>query len=241
MIPTAEQLDALFRAGTMKRLGIGSRRACYAIPGADLCVKCYRSDEEIAEGKCPGCLPVIPLAPSVIREIRKCRFDERRNTCCQEYRYWQALRDTLPADLVAIFPETLVSVCLPSRGWSLVESRIANADGSPAKRFHEVWLHASVKDRCRLVNAFAALVDGFCHYAVRFFDPPNLLVQRCADGAFRLRIVDFEPASRTLLPLDRLSPFFIRRKVRHRFAHYGKVFGIGEMYDDALKGKGRSA
>ena len=32
MIPTAEQLDEWFKAGTMKRLGMGSRRACYAIP-----------------------------------------------------------------------------------------------------------------------------------------------------------------------------------------------------------------
>ena len=29
---------------------MGSRRACYALPGGRLCVKCYRSDAEIAEG-----------------------------------------------------------------------------------------------------------------------------------------------------------------------------------------------
>ena len=81
MMPTAEQLDALFRAGTMKRLGMGSRRACYAVPGADFCVKCYRSDDEISEGKYPGCADFAPLAPAVINEIKKFRFDERHNTC----------------------------------------------------------------------------------------------------------------------------------------------------------------
>lgn len=42
---------------------------------------------------------------------------------------------------------------------------------------------------------------------MRFFDPPNILVQPVApDGGFRLRIVDFEPMSRTVVKLDQLFP-----------------------------------
>ena len=78
-MPTAEELESLFKAGTMKRLGMGSHRACYAIPDTGLCVKCYRSDEEIAEGKRPGRKPVKPLGASVVRRIQKYRFDESRN------------------------------------------------------------------------------------------------------------------------------------------------------------------
>ena len=52
--PTAEELEALFREGKMERIGMGSRRACYALPGGKLCVKCYRSEAEIEEGLYKG-------------------------------------------------------------------------------------------------------------------------------------------------------------------------------------------
>ena len=71
-IPTAKELEALFREGKMERLGMGSRRACYRIPGRKFCVKCYRSDNEIKEGKYNGGRT---LSSSVIREICKARFD----------------------------------------------------------------------------------------------------------------------------------------------------------------------
>lgn len=51
MIPSADKLEHLFNANSMKRLGIGSRRVCFEIPGTDLCVKCYRNEAEIALGK----------------------------------------------------------------------------------------------------------------------------------------------------------------------------------------------
>ena len=77
---SAEQIDELLKSGTLERLGIGSRRACYRLPEVGLCVKCYRSDDEIAEGKHPGRQPFKPLSPSVVKEIHRCRFDEKRNT-----------------------------------------------------------------------------------------------------------------------------------------------------------------
>ena len=43
---SAEQIDELLKSGTLERLGIGSRRACYRLPEVGLCVKCYRSDDE---------------------------------------------------------------------------------------------------------------------------------------------------------------------------------------------------
>lgn len=46
---SAEDLDNLFSSGILERLGMGSRRACYKIPGMSLCAICYWSDEEIKE------------------------------------------------------------------------------------------------------------------------------------------------------------------------------------------------
>ena len=95
---SAEEIEKLLKSGAAKRLGIGSRRTCYALPGGRLCVKCYRSDAEIAEGKHPGRLPVKPIAPTVAQEISRFRFDEKRNTCCQEYAYWKMLKERLAPD-----------------------------------------------------------------------------------------------------------------------------------------------
>ena len=226
MIPTAEQLDEWFKAGAMKRLGMGSRRACYAIPDTNLCVKCYRSDEEIAEGKHPGRSPVKPIAAAVVREISRYRFDEKRNACCQECRYWHSLKHLIPINLMAAFPSVIEQVFVPSRGWCVVETRISNYDGSPVVKFHEAWAVASESERRRLFVALESFAEELMHYAVRFYDPQNILVQRCANGSFRFRITDFEPLSRTWIDMDCLSSAFVRLKVRRRFARYRKMFRI---------------
>ena len=227
MIPTAEQLDEWFKAGAMKRLGMGSRRTCYAIPNTNLCVKCYRSEEEIAEGLYPGQSPVTPLAATVVREINKCRFNERRNTSCREYRYWLSLKSRLPAELMRTFPASMNSLLLPSRGWCVVEELIAHADGSPAQLFADAWrAEDSAAARCRLLEKFRCLADGLVRHAVRFFDPQNVLVQRCEDGDVRLRITDFEPTSRAAVPLEMLLPLFARLKLRRRFDRYFRILGV---------------
>ena len=223
---TAEALEGLFKAGAMKRLGMGSRRACYAIPDTNLCVKCYRSDEEIAEGKHPGLLPFEPLAPAVIREICRNRFSERRNSSCREYRYWLSLKKRLPVDLMAVFPSTMEQMLIPSRGWAVVEELIVNADGTHPKKFAEGWW-VDVESRVKLLASFNALADALVRHAVRFYDPPNILSQWFSDGSFRLRIMDFEPVSRLLIPIDFL-PAIQRFKVRRRFARYLRNWSIAQ-------------
>ena len=225
MTVTAEQLDGLFRTGAMKRLGIGSRRACYAIPGTDLCVKCYRSEEEIALGKHVGYEPFKPLRPSVISEIRKNRFSDRKNTSCQEWRYYRSIMGRIPKKLAEAFPETIERLQVPVRGWCLVESMVRNFDGTAPRKFHETC--ASVRDRSRrmeLLSALESLRDGLMESCVRFYDPQNILVQWMSAGSFRLRIVDFEPESRVAIPIDELFPPLARMKIRRRFARYMDMF-----------------
>ena len=222
---TAEQIDALLRRGELERLGMGSRRACYRLPGTDLCVKCYRSDEEIEEGKYPGSQPITPLSSTVLREIHRCRFDEQRNTCCQEHEYWNSLKEHLPKDLMSVFPSSMEKKRLPSRGWCVVEELVMNADGSPVVKFHEALRGADRVLCANLLDKFGRLETELARFAVRMYDPQNVLVQRCLDGSFRMRIADFEPVSRTLISLDR-APFIVRMKIRRRFARYRRVFGI---------------
>ena len=232
MAHSGEVLDRLLSSGALTRIGMGSRRACYRLPDGRHCLKCYRNDAEIAEGKYPGVSPVKPLAAGAVREILRCRSDERCNSCCQEYRYWLNLKKRLPADLMAAFPSTMEQVYLPSRGWSLVEELVVNADGSPPKKFIEEWVDSDAQRRHALLQDYDSLGRELSRNAVRFYDPPNIAVQRLADGSFRLRVTDFEPASRLLVPIDRI-PAVARFKVRRRFARHLRNWGIAKTQEGA--------
>ena len=218
--PTGEELEALFREGKMERLGMGSRRTCYKIPASNLCVKCYRSEDEIKEGKYNGS---VALAPSVVREIAKARFDEKRNTSCQEYRYWKKLKGKLPSEVFAAFPQKMECVLVPARGWCLVEERLENFDGSKPEDFKSAYFAADDKIKKSLLSAFLRLIEQFRFYAVRFYDPQNLLVQRISNEDFVLRIVDFEPAFRSFLPIDSILPSLVRRKTMRRARRWLKM------------------
>jgi hypothetical protein len=205
----------------MTRIGDGSRRVCYALPGGELCVKSYRSEEELLTRLRPdGTLENYPLKPSVVSEIRRARHDERRNTSCQEYRYYRALKDRLPPEAFAVFPERLEQIFVPSRGWSLVENIVRNADGSPVRKFAAEYVEADEGLRARLLAAFESLRESLAKYRVRFHDPQNVMVQFDRTGDFRLRIVDFEPASRVLIPLDVWFPLLAAGKVRRRMRRF---------------------
>ena len=106
-----------------------------------------------------------------------------------------------------------------------------NADGSAPLRFAEEWHLAAKRPgsapaaRGLLWAGFLELADALVRHSVRFYDPQNSLVQRIADGRFRLRITDFEPASRLLVPVDAV-PAVARLKVRRRFARYLRNWGL---------------
>ncbi len=205
---TGEELEARLAGGELERLGDGSRRECYALPGTGLCLKLYR-EEATAPNR------------AVAREIRRFRHDERRSACCREHRYREALRKTLPPYVFAAFPEEMEAVHLPRRGWAVVETRVSNADGSPCERFTSVYRRtADARAKERLLGEFTALVESLSAYAVRFYDHQNIVVQFLGDGSFRLRIVDFEPTSRTLVPVDSLCPAMVRAKARRRARRY---------------------
>lgn len=216
-IPTAEELEALFREGRMERLGMGSRRACYKIPGSAFCVKCYRSDEEIEEGRCGGS---IKLSSSVVREIKWARFSKRRNTSCQEFRYWQKLRNKLPKELFALFPQRMELVCSSSRGWCVVEELVENYDGTKVQSFAQEYRAAGESGKQALLVALNGAIEGLLKFAVKLYDPQNIVVHWTSSETFSLRVLDFEPVTRCLIPLDSMVPVLVREKTKRRFKRY---------------------
>ena len=74
--------------------------------------------------------------------------------------------------------------------------------------------------RRKLYEAAERLFAQLAEHAVCFYDPPNVMVQWTGPERFRLRIVDFEPQGRALVPgLSSFRPY-VRSKVRRRCARY---------------------
>lgn len=202
-----------FDEAALVLIGEGSRRRCFRIPGQLFCVKFYRLPSEYTR----------KTTWSVRLHIGLSRFIARRNANCQEWRYHQALRDRLPPELFAAFPEVIEPVFSRVRGWGVVESLIQNADGSPIRRvIAEMGRVSDVGLRQSLYWAAERLFAQLAEHAVCFYDPPNVMVQWTGPETFRLRIVDFEPQGRALVPgLSSIRPY-VRRKVRRRCARYLK-------------------
>ena len=131
----------------MTEIGKGSRRVCLRLPDASLCVKRYRDDREVGE--------------TVRKEIERCKFDRRRNTCAQEYDYIRSLETRLPPEVFAVFPETMELKEDPVYGWYLVESLVLNGDGSVPERFSRTCRAANAETRRYLLAAFRDLAHAF--------------------------------------------------------------------------------
>jgi lipopolysaccharide biosynthesis glycosyltransferase len=100
---------------------------------------------------------------------------------------------------------------------------LENFDGSEPEDFKSAYFAADDKGKKRLLSAFLRLIEQFRIYAVRFYDPQNLLVQRISKDDFVLRIVDFEPASRCFIPFDSVLPSLVRMKTMRRARRWLKM------------------
>jgi hypothetical protein len=196
-----------FSTTGLEVVGKGSRRVCYRIPETDLCAKFYRTREDLSRRSFFGLDVGMQVA-------RFCRWT---NVNYQEWRYLQTLRQRLPAELLAVFPERLEPAYSAQKGWGLVESLILNADGTSARPLMVEMASVSDPDlRLRLFTGAALLFEELARHSVCFFDPPNVLVQWAGPDTFRLRIADFEPQCRALIPgLSSIKPY-VRSKVRRR-------------------------
>ncbi|MDD4101985.1 MAG: hypothetical protein PHU80_05065 [Kiritimatiellae bacterium] len=145
------------------------------------------------------------------------------NVNYHETLYHGHLRKRLPPDLFEVFPEEMRMVFSRKRGWGVVESYIQNADGTAIRRLiSEIGRAKSLTLRRRLYLAAADLFSRLAEHAVCFYDPPNLMVQWTGPEEFRLRIVDFEPYGRALVPGLSFSKLYVRLKVRRRCSRYLK-------------------
>lgn len=203
------QIEHALREKRLPFLGGGSRRVCHLLGDSGLCVKFYWQLQDLK-----------PTAHHTVRrEIERYAHHRKRNTSCQEFDYFQSILLKKPVTISTIFPEIVDVVYLPSYGWGLIETFIANADGSPAIHFPEYLqkhrTDASVYNA--LVQKLNALCELFCNYAIHFYDFQNVLVVLDAEGKTDLKIADFEPQERQLISLERFSSYLLRKKIYRRY------------------------
>ena len=203
--------EAYFLVDERALLGKGRRRRCYRMPGTDLCAKFYHA---------PSALP--PKTRLSIRlDIVLGRLCRAANVNYHEWRYHQYLLGHLPEDIVDAFPEHTEAVYCREKKWGIIETLILNADGTLPRSVAEELKASQDAALClRIYQETERLLQRFVEHGVRVFDPPNLLVQWTGDGAFRLRIADFEPNCRALIPGLAYIGFYVRGKVRRRAVRY---------------------
>lgn len=200
------------RQDQLTLIGAGRRRYCYRLADTDRCVKFYRrlTDQPLHRSRARIWLDV-----TLGRHIRPLNINYR------EWRYHQRLQRALPPEVMALFPEHTDPVFCPENGWGIAESLILNVDGSLPQRVHDVL--RTLDDPALAVEIYRA-VEQVCQrlaeHAICFFDIPNILLQWTGARTFRLRIADFEPQCRALLPgLASIRPY-VRCKVRRRTRRY---------------------
>lgn len=221
---SADELSIKVDDDNLERIGDGSRRCCFRMPGKPFCVKFYRTPAEYTK----------KTRPSVRASIFFSRFCLWFNVNYHEASYHARLRKRLPPDLFEAFPDQMRMVFSRKRGWGVLESLIENTDGTAIRRVvAEMRATEDLALRRRLYRAAAELFDQLAEHSVCFYDPPNVMVQWTGPEEFSLRIVDFEPMGRALIPGLSLIPAYVRYKVRRRCSRYLKRIRDRFFSDDS--------
>ena len=200
-----------FLADERTLLGTGKRRRCYRLQGTGLCAKFYHD---------PLRLPARTRLSVRVNIAWGC-LCRAMNINYREWRYHQYFLRSLPHDLARVFPEHTEPVHCLEKGWGIIETLILNADGSLPKTVTKELKNSQNPKQCLVIyQETEHLLQRFAEYGVRFFDLSNILVQWLEDGTFRLRVADFEPDCRAIIPGLSHIGFYVRCKIRRRTTRY---------------------
>ena len=217
--------EKLLREQPWIRVGWGgTRRVCYRLGDSGLCVKFYKPEE---------LYDVERMKPSIRREIKRRRFDVRRNSSSLEVavyeNFWMkqsaAIRGKLPPVVERVFDEKL--------GWGILETYYTNPDGTAIIPYEfEIKRQASMERRREIYDQAKVFLEELARIAAPFYEPGNFHTLIRSDGGIETKLVDFEPISKMAIPLVKFCPWLrrltIRRKARHYLKHIRETYGIAE-------------
>ncbi len=204
---TGPHNDLLFRHPLIE-VGRGTRRVAYRLGDTGFCVKFYRPPEE-------------KLKKSVRRDVWWRRFNKYRNSCSEEVHIYNVFRHDMPPEIRSRMPEVCERVFHPSWGWGILETYYTNPDGSAIIPYDkELMRQSDPAIRREIYRQARDILMMLIDMAAPFHEPGNLHVLFGKDGSIMLRFVDFEPESKTAIPLEFFWPWYRSRKLQRKATRF---------------------
>ena len=206
----------------LERVGWGgTRRCCYRIGNTGFCVKFYKPEELYDRER---------MKPSIRRDILRRRFSFERNSSSAEVSSYECFWMKQSEDIRSKLLPVVERVFYPKYGWGILETYYTNPDGTAIIPY-EFEIARQTPENQEVIYAQAKrLLDTLVSVGAPFYEPGNFHVLVGADGALSLRIVDFEPESKMLIPLESIWPWYRRlklaRKARRYLAHIRARYGV---------------
>lgn len=192
-------------------IGSGAVRSCYREPSGKTCVKFYTCQDKLH-----------PKRKNSTRwRLLLTRHIYLLNINMQEWRYYQRLKKRLPLEVMKAFPEQMDRLYSPQYGWGVRESLLLNEDGSYTRLVEaEMKRMGNQQQAQELYDRVRDFLDQMILHAVAVYDPRNILVQWTSPSAYTLRMVDFEPRAKAVIPGLTYLKGFVRYRVMTRSTRY---------------------
>ena len=216
-------LNRLVEAGPLEEIGRGTRRVAYKVGDTGYCVKFYYPQEQ--------CIEALKMQKSIQRDVRWRRFNKLRNASCEEVYVYNRFRHSMPEEIRARMPPVCERVFHPVWGWGVIETYYTNPDGTAILPYeNEMKRQRDPETKREIYRQARDFLLVLIRHAALFHEPGNLHVLKHGDGSIELKLIDFEPESKTAIPLEMFWPWFRRRKLARKatryLAHIRRAYGV---------------
>lgn len=215
-------LNHLIFENELVEVGRGTRRVAYRVGDTGYCVKFYYPKEQ--------CIEALKMKKSIQRDVKWRRFNKARNSSSREVYVYNLFRHTMPVEIRRHMPEVCERVYHPEWGWGVIETYYTNPDGTAIIPYEFEIARQTPANRELIYDQAVEFLRAIIKAGALFYEPGNFHVLIKPDGSVELKLVDFEPESKTLIPLEMYSKWFRRRKLvrksRRYLRHIRDCFGI---------------
>ncbi len=211
-------------------VGHGSRRTCYRIGETGFCVKFYKRPDQCVKGK---------MKRSVRRDIAWRRFSKARNSSSREVYVYELFRHSLPPAIREKLPPVVERVYHPIFGWGILETYYTNPDGTAIIPYeYEIKRQTSEPNKREIYIQARDLLIEMIAASAYFYEPGNFHTLFTTDGRIETKIIDFEPESKMLIPLEVVSAAYrrwkLRRKAKRYLKHIRETYHVDVTVDTPL-------
>lgn len=215
-------LNRLILENELVEIGRGTRRIAYRVGDTGYCAKFYYPKEQ--------CIEALKMQKSIQRDVRWRRFNKARNSSSREVYVYNLFRHSMPPDIRARMPEVCERVYHETWGWGVIETYYTNPDGTAILPYENEMARQTPENREKIYDLAVDFLQAIIAAGALFYEPGNFHVLLRPDGGIELKLIDFEPESKTAIPLEMYCAWFRRRKLirksRRYLAHIRESFGI---------------